>query len=460
MHVEISTDGGCLVNPGPGGSGVYIQVFDKKGGEAIEEIKIHRSVCKTTNNRAELTAAHIAFETLISEGWKSALFFIDSKYVLDPMEKGWLKKWEENGWERPDGSPYKNVDLWKEFSALLAKVPSDVKYDLQWVRGHSGHHGNENADTLAGIGNTLAAAGIEEHKVQRTSMEGTTGEPAKLTKFKMSPLLQGPRLYFTSRDKPRTDEEGRFIYYTGTHGKEDGDVGKRSHEALHCVTILKEADPALSYIIDEHQRVNEGRLGTVATIKLDTACTSKKYIELRNALLSSNQDQRVFIDLPSKDGLMDLQGTLVSRDITPPILAFTCVDTLYALETLLRGYLKDGASDKLSETDLTDVLYDVGVVGKGKNEKEKYTLKKEITTSTKVLDLLISTPNGNKQLKLTLGHCLPARNTLSAVAKDKPSVKVITWSEGGKSFRLATVIETTEGVSLWTAFYSALYFSD
>lgn len=458
MHVEISTDGGCLVNPGPGGSGVFIQFFDKKGGTVKEEVRIHHSVCKTTNNRAELTAAHIAFEFILNEGIKEATVFIDSRYVLDPLRKGWLKTWKKNDWVRPDNTPYKNVDLWKPFSDLVDKVFTAAKLDLQWVKGHNGHHGNEMADSLATIGNTLAAAGIEEHKVQRTQMVSKAGEPVKLEKFKMSPLLQGPRLYFQSREPLRTDKEGRCIYYTGTHGKEDGDVGKRTHEALHCVTLLKEADPAVSYIVDEHQKVNIDKLGTVATIKLDAACTSKKYTELRNTLLSSNQDQRVFLDLPTKDGLMDLQGVLVSRDISPPILGFTCLDTLYTLEMLLRGYLDK--SVEVNETDITDVLYDVGVVGKGDKAREKYTLKKDITTSTKVLDLLISTPKDNKQLKLTLGHCLPARNTLSAVAKDMPSVKVVTWSTGGASFRLATVIETTEGASLWTAFYSALYFTD
>lgn len=459
MYIEISTDGGCIDNPGPGGSGVFVQVFEKKGGKLTEEIRIHRSVTLTTNNRAELTAAHIAFDLILKEGWKEATVFIDSKYVLNPIEKGWLKTWVANDWTKSDGTPCKNVDLWEPFSILLAKVVKASKLDLHWVRGHSGHHGNETADTLATMGNTLAAAGIEEEKVQRTQMVSETGEPPKLKKFKMSPLLQGPRLYFQSREKPRTDEEGRYIYYTGTHGKEDGDVGKRTHEAQHCITLLKEADPVLNHIVQQHQQVNDGKLGTVATIKLDAACTSKKYNESRNALERGDHlDGHVYIAIPSKDGLTDTQGVQVSRDISPPILGFTCLDTLYTLEQLLRGYLNKTV--EVTETDITDVLYDVGVVGKGKNEREKYSLKKTITTSVKVLDLLISTPNDNKRIKLTLGHSLPSRNTLSAVTKDKPSVKVVTWSNGGKSFRLATIIETTEGASLWTAFYSALYFTD
>lgn len=455
MDIIINTDGGCDPNPGPGGAGVYIEHVEK--GRAVEEIKIYRAIPVTTNNRAELTAAHIALDWIVEHDLTKVTINIDSAYVRDPIVKGWLKKRIANNWERDDGTEYPNTDLWKPFSDLLARVNKVCKIKWVKVKGHSGHHGNDQADILATIGTTLAKTGSEEHNVTRKSLVTETGEPIKLEKFKMSPLLQGPRFYFHSRDKLRTDKEGRYIYYTGTHGKEDGDVGKRTHEALHCVTLLKEADPAIQYIVDEHQKVNTNRLGTIATIKLDTACTSSKYIKLRNTLLSCNPE-RSFLELKTSDGLMDLQGTLISRDISPPILGFTCLDTFNYIESVLMMYLE--GNERIRETDLTDVLYDVGVVGKGKDERKKYTLKKDITTSTKTLDLPISTFNGNRTIKLTLGHCLPKRNTLSAIAKDTPSVKAITWDDGGKSFRLAFIMETTEGVSLWTAFYSALYFTD
>lgn len=456
MRIEISTDGGCDPNPGPGGSGIFIELWDDKG-KKLEEISIYRSILQTTNNRAELTAMQIALEWIIENKYKKVLMNIDSKYVLNPIEKGWLKTWIANEWVRDDGDPYKNSDLWQQVSPLLAKAKAMCDIKMKWVRGHSGHYGNEHADGLATIGKSLATAGIEEHKVQRKQQVSETGEPIKLEKFRKSPLLQGPRLYFNSREPTRKDKEGRCIYYTGSHGKSDGDVGKRTHEALHCVTLLKDADPVMDYIISEHQKVNVNQLGTVANIRLNDACTAKKYIELRNALLSSTPE-RQFLALRTKDGLSDLQGTLVSRDISPPILGFTCLDIFDSLAITLQAYLDK--SDTITVTDLTDALYDVGTVGKGKNEREKRTLKKDITTSMKTIDIPISTHNGNKTVKLTLGQCFPSRNTLSAITKDSPSVKAITWTEGGKSFRLAFVLETTEGVSLWTSFYSALYFTD
>ena len=80
--VTIYTDGACSGNPGPGGWGAILMYgsFKKElsGGEA-----------HTTNNRMELTGVIAALEALrepcIVELWS------DSKYVIDALEKGWVK---------------------------------------------------------------------------------------------------------------------------------------------------------------------------------------------------------------------------------------------------------------------------------------------------------------------------------------------------------------------------------
>ncbi len=44
--------------------------------------------------------------------------------------------------------PVKNVDLWQELDTLV----SEHEINWHWVKGHSGHPGNELADQLANKG--------------------------------------------------------------------------------------------------------------------------------------------------------------------------------------------------------------------------------------------------------------------------------------------------------------------
>ena len=81
--VEIFTDGACSGNPGAGGYGVILRYKghekELSGGEA-----------HTTNNRMEITAAVVALEAL-KEPCKVNLTS-DSKYLVDSVNQGWLKK--------------------------------------------------------------------------------------------------------------------------------------------------------------------------------------------------------------------------------------------------------------------------------------------------------------------------------------------------------------------------------
>ena len=73
------------------------------------------------------------------------------------MRKGiteWLKGWKRNGWKTAAKQPVKNADLWQRLDALNARY----KIDWRWVKGHSGHPGNELADQLANKGVEQARA--------------------------------------------------------------------------------------------------------------------------------------------------------------------------------------------------------------------------------------------------------------------------------------------------------------
>jgi len=132
------TDGACRGNPGPGGWGVLLTYKDHErelcGGEA-----------ETTNNRMELMAAINALETLKRPS--KVCVITDSIYLSKGISE-WLPNWIRRGWRTASNSPVKNADLWQRL--VLAEERHQVEW--QWVKGHSGHPGNERADRLANKG--------------------------------------------------------------------------------------------------------------------------------------------------------------------------------------------------------------------------------------------------------------------------------------------------------------------
>ena len=133
--VEIFTDGGCRGNPGPGGWGALMR-YGK------HEKEIYGYDKETTNNRMELMAAIRALEVLNRPSEVSLT--TDSNYVRQGITK-WLEGWKKRGWKTAAKKPVKNKDLWQRLDEAVARH----NVEWHWVKGHSGHEGNERADDLA-----------------------------------------------------------------------------------------------------------------------------------------------------------------------------------------------------------------------------------------------------------------------------------------------------------------------
>jgi len=133
--VEIYTDGACRGNPGPGGWGVLL-----KSGR--HERVLSGAEARTTNNRMEMMAAIRALEVLKRP--TRVRLCTDSTYLRNGITQ-WIHGWKRRGWRTASGTAVKNADLWKRLESAAARH----QVDWQWVRGHSGHPGNERADRLA-----------------------------------------------------------------------------------------------------------------------------------------------------------------------------------------------------------------------------------------------------------------------------------------------------------------------
>jgi ribonuclease HI len=133
--VEIYTDGACRGNPGPGGWAALLVA-------GVHRKEVSGAEPATTNNRMELMAAIGGLSALKRRS--AVQLYTDSKYVLQGITE-WLPHWKARGWRTAAREPVKNQDLWERLDAAVAA--QDITW--HWVKGHSGHEGNEYVDKLA-----------------------------------------------------------------------------------------------------------------------------------------------------------------------------------------------------------------------------------------------------------------------------------------------------------------------
>jgi ribonuclease HI len=136
--VAVFADGACKGNPGPGGWGALLVAGSR-------EKELHGGELATTNNRMELTAVIRALESLKRPC--EIDLYTDSQYVKNGIQS-WIANWKRNGWKTADRKPVKNAELWRELDQIAAA--HHIRW--HWVRGHTGHDGNERADALANRG--------------------------------------------------------------------------------------------------------------------------------------------------------------------------------------------------------------------------------------------------------------------------------------------------------------------
>ena len=134
-EVVIYTDGACRGNPGPGGWGALL-----RSGQHEKSLNGFES--RTTNNRMELMAAIMALREL-KQPCRVQLW-TDSEYLRRGITE-WIHNWVKRGWKTAGKQPVKNAELWRE----LLEETHRHRIDWRWVKGHSGHPGNERADALA-----------------------------------------------------------------------------------------------------------------------------------------------------------------------------------------------------------------------------------------------------------------------------------------------------------------------
>ncbi len=88
-----------------------LEFIDNKG-------KPHTRMAETaekggTNNALALKAAVQALKMLVKPC--TVTIYTDNTYIKSCVVNGWMQKWQQDGWVKPDGSVPANTDLWKDF---------------------------------------------------------------------------------------------------------------------------------------------------------------------------------------------------------------------------------------------------------------------------------------------------------------------------------------------------------
>ena len=157
----IYTDGACQGNGKKGARadvGVFYGINDPRNISTFLEGK------RQTNQRAELTAIILALEGIVNKPGTCDSYIIksDSNYCVRGLNTH-LKKWKNKGWLNSKNEPVTNRDLWRQVDELYTSAhANDIVVIVEWVQGHNGEEGNEEADKLA-------VAGIGKRRVDKSA---------------------------------------------------------------------------------------------------------------------------------------------------------------------------------------------------------------------------------------------------------------------------------------------------
>lgn len=397
---------------------------------------------QTTNNVAELLAAHVAIKIALANNVKRLLLKTDSEYVVKVLTK-FAVMWVRNNWTKRDGTAVSNQDFIKDVLVTIAELEErKIKLDIQWVKGHSTHIGNNAADKLANIGSEMSRQKNVKVDVQEHPPEGYWKQDST-----RHPFLSHRRAYLSISEDNVTPEG---FYFLGDHGKEDDFVGRGEVDGALTVSYLKEKDKVLDTIIDHCKKIS-GNNDKFFFVKLDAV-----YSHNRNKDIEHYKEDSLLID--DKQNRLDVisgDETLLVRDLQPFRLAERTFNALADLTEKLTSYISGTSIPTVVETDITEVFYSsVKRIVKNK-ESIICELHKKYVVGYRSETVKIKHQKGENEIILTLGVDVPNRNALKRLENTIDKVIILTWMESEQCVRHACIAKTLDGdYSIWCGYYS------
>lgn len=401
-----------------------------------------------SSNHTELAATTRALEWVVENKVSETTLYTDSRYVTDGLTK-WLPKWKQRGFVNGEGNPVANKELWLKADYLMTQMKEvELNVSINWIKGHVGHFGNEQADGLATKGNVLGRKGTDYTHLVTTDPSGYWG--AKATHNRM---LSSGKWYLQTTDLDFLTERGETIYYLGEHTTLEGVEmpGKRNSDNALVVLYMKEPDPVLEILRKQAIDLDTRKFGAVLVGRLDGILLPDTYTEaLKYGTLFMDWDtHRMDIVGPKRRPLL--------KEMSPAGQVYVTVDALSVLQTKLDAFLRKDPGIWI--TDITDLLYEA----EEKKGVKVVKVRKDFVQTTRYLDIPVrySTKKvgditglddasvKSVKVRFITGIDLARRNMLNNIAADDVKVSAITWRESSQVIRYATVVESSNGTGIW-----------
>lgn len=127
MNFRVFCNGsGCGEDIGACAFVITNEAKDVMLGSGLETIK------GTSSQRMELEAAVRAFKHLKNKldygKGDTAIFYSDSKYLIDCYQKKWYVMWLKNKWKTARKSPVQNKDLWEQLVSIFERDDITFEY--------------------------------------------------------------------------------------------------------------------------------------------------------------------------------------------------------------------------------------------------------------------------------------------------------------------------------------------
>lgn len=490
LHAVLYTDGGARPNPGYIGWGIHGYLYDDKEvvkTNAKHNVPTVKGYCEAfkdeiasgkpvkvayyldawgsggqgTNQLAELVGFEEALNVVEKYKINKVHFKLDSRYVLDRVQPGGFDSWLNSGWYTQSGKPVSNQENWKSIKGKLDKlIHEGYQFEYSWQEGHVGELGNTKADELATRGVYASQNEYDYSEVLLSSVQGY-----KTPSPDINTLFTRNRWYFISGENdPHQLKDGRYLYYTGFHGKKRNkkldeadddeetftdfippdsiDWGVSQPDTYFGLVATKEKEPLIGNVQKWHNDRYGDTFEQLVIGQLNTILGSKIYD------LYLKHGDKLFRRDTHMRRLTAPNDTFVTWEMKPQRLAYLAKDRFDYYRDLLEEYLNGG----LIRTDLTDIIYET-VINK---KKEVHQVRKDIPNNIKFIDTKVNVDVGNGiqqvDLRLTLNIEFPVRAHLARMTEGntvKPTVILVTWRESSVAYRFGVMIERNGELLFW-----------
>ena len=389
-----------------------------------------------TNNIGELMGVIHAFKIAKAFDEIRHVFIRgDSEYVLNGLTKS-CETWSTNGWKLGSGDPVKNLEIWQELYGLYLELQNMGKVvELSWVKGHSDSIGNQRVDSFATEGMIAAI-----NKAELPSYRVVAPKDMWAPKVDTPHLLSEPLLFVSNSKTNNTvminGKEHNF-YYQGQFGKEADEYTKVGSDKVYAITAMYQKEPVIQGVVNLCRDIKSYNGLTTYIGRMDEFFRPKNYSEMSDVGL-------IFVRRNWKNEFTLSDGKLVLEELNPIRHGDRLNQVFNFLEELLYNHIAGTSDERYRIHDMTDLFFE--------SKESKKGIKvavKESVDKVALVDLGLK-----EKLTLSIGIDTPKLRIIKHYASANTKIKLIYWYQADRSIRYATIMETEDGVGIWSSVYS------